>query len=116
MAQDHPLRSLSVQLAMVQIVALPAVIMMYTQNPALVPAVFAAIGGAHFLPYVWLHQTKIYLYLALGVALGSWAITLAGGEGAYRWVMVWWPACYIVAAALLWRRHRQLHPSGQGNH
>ncbi|MFT4471657.1 DUF7010 family protein [Arthrobacter sulfonylureivorans] len=49
---------------------------------------FTAIGGAHFLPYVWLHQTKIYLYLALGVSLGSWAITLAGGEGAYRWVMV----------------------------
>ncbi|MET1155272.1 hypothetical protein [Arthrobacter sp.] len=113
MAPDHPLRSLSIQLAMVQIVALPAVIMMYTQNPALVPAVFAAIGGAHFLPYVWLHQTKIYLYLALAVALGSWAITLAGGEAAYRWVMIWWPVCYAVAAALLWRRHRQLQASGQ---
>lgn len=111
MAADHPLRSLSVQLAMVQTLALPAVIMMYSLNPALVPATFAAIGGAHFLPYVWLHRTRIYLVLALAVSLGSWAITLSGVEGAYRLVMIWWPLCYIAAAGLLWRRHRQLHPA-----
>jgi hypothetical protein len=111
MAADHPLRSLSVQLAMVQILALPAVIMMYGLDPALVPATFAAIGGAHFLPYVWLHRTRIYLFLALAVSLGSWAITLAGGTEAWRLVMIWWPLCYIVAAVLLWRRHRQLHPA-----
>ena len=87
MAQDHPLRSLSVQIAMVQIVALPAVIMMYTQNPALVPAVFAAIGGAHFLPYVWLHQTKISsvwrsAWLGqLGHHTGRWRGSLSMGDG-----------------------------------
>src|SRR6476620_8105334 len=82
MAADHPLRSLSVQLAMVQMVALPASIMMYQSNPALVPATFAAVGGAHFLPYVWLHRTRIYLVLALAVSLGSWAIMGIGGDGA----------------------------------
>lgn len=107
MAPDHPLRSLSVQLAMVQIVALPAVILMYTVQPAYVPATFAAIGGAHFLPYVWLHRTRIYLVLALAVSLGSWAITLAGGPEAWRAVLIWWPACYLVAAGLLWRTHRR---------
>lgn len=107
MAPDHPLRSLSVQLAMVQIVALPAVILMYQVEPAYVPATFAAIGGAHFLPYVWLHRTGIYLVLALAVSLGSWAITVAGGADAWRWVLVWWPACYLVAAAALWRTHRR---------
>lgn len=112
MAADHPLRSLSIQLAMVQTVALPAVIMMYMQNPALVPATFAAIGGAHFLPYVWLHRTRIYLFLALAISLGSWAITLAGGDSAYRFVMIWWPVCLFTGAALLWRRHRELHPAG----
>src|SRR4051812_3298337 len=106
MAADHPLRSLSVQLAMVQILALPAVILMYSERPELVPATFAAIGGAHFLPYVWLHRTRIYLALALAVSLGSWVITGSGGDRAYRLVLIWWPLCYAVAAVLLLRRHR----------
>lgn len=113
MAPDHPLRSLSVQLAMVQIVALPAVILMYTQRPELVPATFAAIGGAHFLPYVWLHRTRIYLVLALAVSLGSWVITGLGGDDAYRLVLVWWPLCYAVAAVLLLRRHTASHAAHQ---
>jgi hypothetical protein len=108
MAVGHPLRSLSVQLAMVQILALPAVIMMYSVDPALVPATFAAIGGAHFLPYVWLHRTRIYLVLGIAISLGSWAIMLiAGGQG-YRLVMIWWPVCYAVAAVLLLRRYRRV--------
>ena len=57
MADDNPLRALSVQMALVQVVALPSVILVYTLNPAYVPAVFAAIGGGHFLPYAWLHRT-----------------------------------------------------------
>jgi hypothetical protein len=93
-------------MAMVQIVALPAVILMYTERPELVPATFAAIGGAHFLPYVWLHRTRIYLVLALTVSLGSWLITGLGGDHAYRLVLIWWPLCYAVAAVLLLRRHR----------
>lgn len=110
LAKDHPLRSLSVQLAMVQIVALPAVIITYATNPALVPAVFAAIGGAHFLPYAWLHRSKVYLFVALVVSLGSWAIMMIGGAAAYQAVLVLWPLTYAVAGVLLLRKHRQLHP------
>jgi hypothetical protein len=111
MAADHPLRSLSVQLAMVQIVALPAVIMMYVVNPALVPATFAAIGGAHFLPYVWLHRSKVYLVVALVVSLGSWAIMLIGGDQAYQAVLVLWPLTYLVAGIVLLNKQRRLHPT-----
>lgn len=106
----HPLRSLSVQLPMVQILALPAVILVHIVNPALVPATFAAIGGAHFLPYAWLHRTRIYLFLGLAISLGSWAVTIGFGEDAYRFVLIWWPLCYAVGAGLLLRRHRKMHP------
>jgi hypothetical protein len=108
---SHPLRSLSIQLAMVRILALPAVILMYTVNPAVVPATFAAIGGAHFLPYVWLHRTRIYLFLGLAISLGSWGVTIGFGEDAYRLVLIWWPLCYAVGAGLLLRRHHKMHPS-----
>lgn len=111
MAKDHPLRSLSVQLAMVQIVALPAVIMMYTVSPALVPATFASIGGAHFLPYVWLHRSRVYLFVALVVSIGSWAIMLIGGDEAYRAVLVLWPLTYLVAGVVLLKKHRALYPA-----
>lgn len=107
MAADHPLRSLSVQLAMVQIVALPAVIMLYPDHPELVPAALAAVGGAHFLPYVWLHETRIYLVLAIAVSLVSWVLSGVFGADAHRAVLVWWAACYVVAAVALLRLARR---------
>jgi hypothetical protein len=107
MAADHPLRSLSVQLAMVQIVALPAVIMLYPDHPELVPAALAAIGGAHFLPYVWLHETRIYLVLAIAVSLVSWVLSGVFGADAHRAVLVWWAACYVLAAVALLRLARR---------
>ena len=112
MPRDHPLRSLSVQLATVQIVALPAVIMMYSVDPALMPATFAAIGGAHFMPYAWLHRSRVYLVVALVVSLGSWAVMLVGGHGAYRAVLVLWPLTYLLAGLVLLRTHRRRHPRG----
>jgi hypothetical protein len=112
MAGDHPLRSLSIQLAMVQTIALPAVIMVYSVNPALVPATFAAIGGAHFLPYVWLHRTKLYLVLAIAISLGSWAIMIIGGDAAWRGVLIWWPLCLGVAGVILLRKHRKENVPG----
>jgi len=107
MAADHPLRSLSVQLAMVQIVALPAVIMLYPDHPELVPAALAAVGGAHFLPYVWLHETRIYLVLAVAVSLVSWVLSGVFGADAHRAVLVWWAACYVLAAVALLRLARR---------
>jgi hypothetical protein len=107
MAADHPLLSLSVQLAMVQIVALPAVIMLYPDHPELVPAALAAIGGAHFLPYVWLHETRIYLVLAIAVSLVSWVLSGVFGADAHRAVLVWWAACYVLAAVALLRLARR---------
>ena len=102
MAADHPLRSLSIELAMVQSLALPAVIMMYTVKPVLVPATFAAIGGAHFLPYVWLHRTKLYLVLAIAISLGSWVITIIRWGSAWRGVLIWWPLCLGSSAWCCW--------------
>jgi hypothetical protein len=107
MAADHPLRTLSVQLAMVQIVALPAVIMLYPDHPQLVPAALAAVGGAHFLPYVWLHETRIYLVLAIAVSVVSWVLAGVFGVDAHRAVLVWWAACYVVAAVSLLRLARR---------
>jgi hypothetical protein len=101
MAADNPLRALSVQMALVQMVALPAVILVYTPNPAYVPAVFAAIGGGHFLPYAWLHRTRLYVALGVAISLGSLLLTALLGAGAFPYVPLFWSACLWTAALLL---------------
>ncbi len=106
LAKDHPMVSLVVQMAMVQVLALPAALLMYTAKPEFVPATFAAIAGGHFLPYIWLHKTRIYLTLGLAVSLGSWLLTGLVQDRPDRAVLVWWSACYIVAAVLLLRLDR----------
>jgi hypothetical protein len=110
MAADNPLRSLLIQLAMVQVVALPAVLLTYTQNPAHVPTVFAAIVGGHFLPYTWLHRTRLYAVLGVVVSVGSLGLTAALGEAAFHYVPLFWSGCFLVAALALWRlmRHRAM--------
>jgi len=71
MAADNPLKSLSIQLAMSQIVAFPAVIVAYALSPAAVPVTLAAIAGGHFLPYSWLQRTPVYIALAIAVSAGA---------------------------------------------
>ena len=98
---ENPLTSLSVYLAMTQTVAIPAAVLTYVQTPTLVPAVFAAIVGAHFLPYAWLQQTRVYIALSVSVSLGSWLImAILGGEG-YRIVPWFVGASLLVGAVVL---------------
>ena len=106
LSKDHPLWPLAMQMMFVQIVALPAVIMLFPGHPELVPAAFAAVAGAHFLPYAWLHRTPVYIGLALALSLGSWVLAGVFGDAPHRAVLVWWAACYVTAAALLTHEHR----------
>lgn len=69
-------------------------------------AALAAVAGAHFLPYSWLHRTRVYLVLAVAVSLGSWALALTVGNSPHRVVLVWWALCYVLGAAALVRIHR----------
>jgi hypothetical protein len=109
MARDNPLRVLMVQLAMVQTVALPAVVLMYVERPEFVPSTFAAVAGGHFVPYAWLHRTRVYVVLAVALSLGGWL--LVGFDNAHRWVLTWWALCIASATAMLVRRFRHEQPS-----
>jgi hypothetical protein len=111
MAADNPLRTLSIQLAMTQVVALPAVIIVYSLQPLYVPAAFAAVGGGHFLPYVWLHRTRLYAYLGVAVSLGSFALTFVAGDLALTVVPLFWSLSYLIAAALIYRTVTRRHRS-----
>ena len=75
-----PLFGLAMQLLATQLVAFPAVMIVWDAAPDFVPVAFAAIVGGHFLPYAWLYRTN--LYVALGVAVGVGPYLLAAVFGA----------------------------------
>lgn len=103
----NPLKTLSIQLAMTQIVALPAVILVNSYHSALVPAALAAIGGGHFLPYAWLQRTRLYVVLGVLVSVGAFAITYVLKREAFSWVLFYMSGLYFVFAVLLVRHARR---------
>jgi hypothetical protein len=107
-AHDNPLRVLSIQLAMSQVVALPAVIIAYSLNPVTVPAVLAAVGGGHFLPYAWLQRTRVYIALAVAIALGAFAIQIGMGGRAFSYVLLYMSIVYWIATPFVYRNASRL--------
>jgi hypothetical protein len=106
MSADNPLRALSAQLAMSQNLALPAWIVAYSLNPGAVPVVMAATGAAHFLPYAWLHRTRVYAVLAGALSLGSFGLQLALGAQAFPYILLFVAAAYWIAAPLVYSAAR----------
>jgi hypothetical protein len=108
MAKENPLNTLSVQLAMSQIVAFPIVIAMYGLRPAAVPLAMASIAGGHFLPYAWLQRTNVYVWLAVAVSGGALGLQMALGTRAFPFVLMHMTVCYWIGAVLVYRAARQL--------
>ena len=108
MSPDNPLKTLSIQLAMTQIVALPAVLIAYALAPWATAGAFAAIGGGHFLPYAWLQRSKTYLLLGIAVSGGSYALTMTLQQASFPWVLLYVAGCYFVCAPLVYRRAHAL--------
>lgn len=98
---SNPLTPLAIYMATSQLVALPAVFFIYRYMPTHVPAVFASVLGAHFLPYVWLQQSRVYLALSITVSVGSWVVMALFRERGYRAVPMFVGVALLIAAAAL---------------
>jgi hypothetical protein len=108
MAKDNPLNTLSVQLAMSQILAFPVVIALYDLRPGAVPLAMASIAGAHFLPYAWLQRTNVYMWLGIAVSGGALALQITLGANAFPVILMWMTACYWIGARLAYIAARRL--------
>lgn len=109
MATDNPLRPLSAQMAMSQALGLPLLILVYTLNPLGVPLALASLGGVHFLPYAWLHRTRIYAIFAFVVAIGAFALQLTfKGTVAFSVILFFVALVYWITAPLVYRHAAQL--------
>ena len=101
MRADNPLKPLVISMALTQVVALPAVFIVHALDPTWVPAAFAAVAGGHFLPYAWVHRTRIYLFLGIAVALVPAGIRLFGGPSAAPYSLLAWSTLYLLGAILI---------------
>ena len=104
MAADNPLRALSVQLAVSQALALPVLIVAFNLNPRSIPVILAGLGGVHFLPYAWLHRTKLYIALAVAISFGAFGLQLLLGPTAFHIILFYVGLVYWLAAPFVYRQ------------
>ena len=108
MSPGNPLRSLSAQMAMSQALGLPILILVYSLNPGGVPLALASLGGVHFLPYAWLHRTRIYAILSITIAAGAFLIQLLLGSNGFSFVLLFVAIIYWIASPLVYRHAARL--------
>ncbi|MGQ0552832.1 MAG: DUF7010 family protein [Planctomycetota bacterium] len=83
--QPDPLLPLTLQLLFVQMVAFPAILLVWDFAPTYVPVAFASIVGAHFLPFQWVYRTRIYGVLGVAVSLGAFALAVLAEDQALHY-------------------------------
>lgn len=95
-----PLLPLTLQLLFVQVVAIPAVMIVWSLAPNYTPVAFAAVVGGHFLPFQWVYRTRLYGFLGVAVAGGSYLIGALVGEKAIHYTGFFVGAILLVGAFL----------------
>lgn len=89
-------------------VALPAVIVAFNLNPVTVLVVLAAIGGGHFLPYAWLHRTRLYAVLGVAIAIGAFVLQVLLRSAAFPYILLYVAAVYWLMAPLVFRHAKRI--------
>lgn len=83
--KPDPLLPLTLQILFVQVVAFPAVFLVWSLAPAYTPVAMAAVVGGHFLPFQWVYRTPLYGFLGVLVSLGSYVLAALFHEDAMHY-------------------------------
>ena len=97
-AKPDPLLPLTLQILFVQVVAIPAVMIVWSVAPNYVPVAFAAVVGGHFRPFQWVYRTRLYGVLGVAVAGGSYLVAAVVGEQAIHYTGFFVGAILLVGA------------------
>ncbi len=68
---DNPLGTLGGIVAAPQAFFIPVFIIVYMHIPEYLPFTIGLLGGAHFLPYMWIYKSKAYLFITLTTCIAS---------------------------------------------
>jgi hypothetical protein len=95
-------------MAMSQALGLPILILVFSLNPRGIPLALASLGGVHFLPYAWLHRTRIYAAFAVAVALGAFIIQLMLVTHAFSYILLYMAIAYGITTPWVYRHAARL--------
>jgi hypothetical protein len=98
--RSNPLGTLGGLIAGTQAFYLPVFIAVYQFQPQLLPLTIGVLGGAHFLPYAWLYNSRAYLFVALGTGLA--AFILGGAFMASSLLLVPLAIALVYATGTIW--------------
>ncbi len=84
-AKPDPLLPLTLQLMFIQVVAFPAFLPFLGSDAYSFPVAFAAVVGAHLLPFQWVYRTPLYGVLGVVIAVGPFLLIVFLGNKAMHY-------------------------------
>lgn len=107
-AKGNALSNLVGYVGGLQILFIPLMIACYQLMPEVVPWFLAILVGAHFLPFVWLYQSRAYLFCSIGMVLAGSLSGWLWGANSFVVTPSLVSVVLILTALGLWREHRAL--------
>lgn len=99
----NPLGTLGGIVGGTQAFFIPVFIIVYMHIPSYIPFTIGLLGGAHFLPYMWIYRSKAYLFVTLGVCFSSLLLGSVWIDYAFTLVPIAICLIYAIAVLLIWR-------------
>ncbi len=101
--KDNPLSTLAGLIGGLQILFIPLMIGAYATTPLYVPWYLGVLVGAHFLPFVWVYDSRAYLFAAIATTAVAALTGWLAPEATYVLTPFAVVAVLLVTLALLWR-------------
>jgi hypothetical protein len=94
----NPLGALSGIVGGIQAFFLPLWIVIYVERHELIPFSIGLLAGSHFLPYIWIYRSRVYLFLTLAMAAASFFLGYVFDRLAFAALPFVMTAIYLVTA------------------
>jgi hypothetical protein len=108
LSSHNPLSTVGGLIGGIQIFFAPLVIMIAFHQPEWMPFAIGVLTGAHFLPYVWIYDSKIYLFQTIATVLVSSFFGIGFMEISFHVTPFSLSVVYFITVMLLIRKHRTL--------
>jgi len=102
-AKSAALTPLGLQLAAMQLLYWPVLIVVFRVAPSWTLFTMAVLFGSHFLPYAWYYRSAGYGMLAVSVAIVLSAAAVTTRDSMHLLTPILTAACYGAGLLVLWR-------------
>ncbi|MBP1930101.1 DUF7010 family protein [Ammoniphilus resinae] len=104
----NPLGTLGGIIGGIQAFYLPLWIVIYMEHYEWIPMAIGLLGASHFLPYIWIYESKTYLFFSITMALISVVLGYVFIETAFLLLPFSMTLVYLITAGSLKRETRNL--------